>query len=94
MAAAFNGEQQATLAGESHRILNVRNAGRLDNKGRMAINRPVQNSPGHVIAFVSGQQQVTAQAVGKLLHGRTLQQYLLTLPGKRPNVTADLRQGL
>jgi hypothetical protein len=73
VASTFDGQQHLSLPRESHGILDIGNAGRLDDQRRMEVDRPVEDPPRFVVAVVSGQQKVAAQTVGKLLHSRAFE---------------------
>jgi hypothetical protein len=53
MTSAFDRKQQASLTRKRHGMLNVSNARWLDYQCRVAIDRLIENAPGHVVAFIS-----------------------------------------
>ena len=60
----------------------------------MLVYRRIQHAPRNIVAFISGQQQVAAQAVREFLYRGFLERYLCTIAGHRANVATYLRERL
>jgi hypothetical protein len=93
VAAALNSNQQVALASEGHRVHHIGRAAGAHHQGRVLVDHRVEHFPGHLVAFLTGQQQLASEAVGQFLHRGLLQGDLGTCAGYRVYIAADFGHG-
>jgi hypothetical protein len=67
MATAADGQQEASIAREVHRLHDVRHARAAHNHGGMAVDQAVLNSPRVFVCGVTGFQRLASKATAELL---------------------------